>query len=416
MILTYLRGSLYFALPKQWIDKPATQKLSLSITLFILLFMRHSLPKLSFLCLIIAVLSLNSAVVAFSQDKMTKKPVELDTALYETDKNSLFPLPVVYYTPEAGLFYGAAILYNFFTNREKPINASQIQLAAGYTTKQQTLIFLPFQIFWDQNKWRSIGELGYYNYAYPFYGIGNNGQQEVFSTYRASFPRVRVFLLKETAPNLFVGGRYWFENYDVIEWDNSGSFQQEDFSGGFYNRTSGIGPALIYDTRDGVYYPRNGHYLESFIEVNHDYTGSTHNYTAFSFDYAYYYAPANKTVVAANAFSWSNVGDVPFNRLAQLGGNKKMRGYFQGYFQDNNLVLGQLEVRQELFWRIGITAFSSAGQTSESWGDYGMDRWNYAAGAGLRFTFDTKKHINVRLDYAVGKDSNGFYIAFNEAF
>jgi hypothetical protein len=45
-----------------------------------------------------------------------------------------------------------------------------------------------------------------------------------------------------------------------------------------------------------------------------------------------------------------------------------------------------------------------------------MNRWNYAAGAGLRFTFDTKKHINVRLDYAVGKESNGFYIAFNEAF
>jgi hypothetical protein len=102
--------------------------------------------------------------------------------------------------------------------------------------------------------------------------------------------------------------------------------------------------------------------------------------------------------------------------LAQLGGNKKMRGYFQGYFQDNNLLLGQFEVRQELFWRIGLTAFGSAGQTAHTWGDYGMNRWNYAAGGGLRFTFDTKKHINVRLDYAIGKDSNGFYIAFNEAF
>jgi len=378
--------------------------------------MEQSFKNFILLFLTVLTISITAPELAFSQDNIDKKTVDLDTALYETDKNSLFPLPVVYYTPESGLFYGASILYNFFTNRKKPINASQIQLAAGYTTKQQTLIFLPFQIFWDQNKWRSIGELGYYNYAYPFYGIGNNGQPDVFSTYRASFPRVRVFLLKETAPNLFVGGRYWFENYDIIEWDNTGDFQQEDFSGGTYNRTSGIGPAMIYDTRDAVYYPRKGHYLESFIEFNHQYTGNTHNYTAISFDYAYYYSPADKTVLAANAFSLSNVGDAPFNRLAQLGGNKKMRGYFQGYFQDNNLLLGQLEVRQELFWRIGVAAFGSVGQTAKTWGNYGMNRWNYAGGAGLRFTFDTKKHINVRLDYAVGKDSNGFYIAFNEAF
>jgi len=368
----------------------------------------------SFLITLSTIPILSENVIA--QDQFDENIVELDSTIYETDKNSLFPLPVVYYTPESGLFYGASILYNFFTERKKPIIASQIQLAAGYTTKNQTLIFLPFQIYWDQNKWRSIGELGFYNYAYPFYGIGNNGQPDQFSTYRAIFPRARIFLLKQTIPNLFIGGRYWFENYDIIEWDNTGIFQQEDYSGGLYNRTSGIGPALIYDTRDGVYYPREGHYLESYTEFNHSLTGSTHNYGTVSLDYAYYKSITDKTVLASNAFVVNNFGDVPFNRLAQLGGNKKMRGYFQGYFQDKNLLLGQLEIRQELFWRFGLAVFGSAGQTAANWGDYGMSRWNYAGGAGLRFVFDKTKHINVRLDYAVGKESSGFYIAFNEAF
>ena len=308
------------------------------------------------------------------------------------------------------------MLYNFYIDREKPINASQIQFAGGYTTKDQLLIFIPFQLFWKQNEWRSIGELGFYNFVYPFYGIGNNSSQNEFSTYRAVFPRVRIFLLKEFKPNLFIGGRYWFENYDIISWDEAGAFAQEDFVGSTYNRTSGIGPALIYDTRDGIYYPTGGHYLESFIEVNNTYTGSTQNYIALSFDYAYYYSLSDKTVLAGNAFSLSNFGTVPFNRLAQLGGNRKMRGYFQGFFQDKNLLLGQLEVRQELFWRIGMTLFGSAGQVAESLDGFGMNRWNYAGGAGLRFKFDTKKNINIRLDYAVVKDSNGLYLSFNEAF
>ncbi len=351
--------------------------------------------------------------LAFSQDSLI---TDLDTAIYETDDNSLFPLPVVYYTPESGLFFGASILYNFFIDREKPINPSQLQLAAGYTTKDQLLIFIPFQLYWDKNNWRSTGELGFYNFAYPFYGIGNEGSTALFSTYRAIFPRVRAFYMKQTRQNLFVGLRYWFENYDIIEWDNNGSFQQADYNGAAYNRTSGIGPSLIYDSRDGIYYPKTGHYLESFLEWNNTVTGSTHSYSTLSVDYAYYFSPLDKSVVATNIFSMASFGSVPFNRLSQLGGNKKMRGYFQGYFQDKKLFLTQLEWRQELFWRIGAVAFGSAGQVAESFSQYGMDRWHFAGGGGLRFTFDTKKHINVRLDYAVGKESSGFYISFNEAF
>ena len=339
-----------------------------------------------------------------------------DSAEYETDKNSIFPLPVVYYTPESGLFFGASVLYNFYIDRKKPIFPSQIQLAAGYTTKNQLLIFAPFQLYWNQNNWRSSGELGYYNYAYPFYGIGNESNTEVFSTYRAKFPRVRFFIQKLVKKNLFFGLRYWFENYNIIEWDSTGAFQQTDYSGGEYNRTSGIGPALTYDTRDAIYYPRKGHFLESFLEWNNYAFGSTHNYLMSSIDYSYYYSPFDKSVLAINTFGMFGTGDIPFNRLAQLGGNRKMRGYFQGYFQDNKLLLGQLEWRQELFWRIGVVGFGSLGQVANKIGDFGMDRWNYAGGAGLRFTFDTKKHINVRLDYAVGKNSSGFYISFNEAF
>ncbi|MFQ3213896.1 MAG: outer membrane protein assembly factor BamA [Marivirga sp.] len=340
----------------------------------------------------------------------------IDSTLYETDENSLFPLPVVYYTPESGLFFGVSLLYNFFIDRKKPVNPSQLQLAAGYTTKDQLLLFVPFQLYWHQNNWRSTGEMGYYNYAYPFYGIGNAGDTDSFSTYRAKFPRFRIFLQKQTKPNLFLGIRYWFENYNIIEWDNSGAYKQNDFSGGDYNRTSGIGPALTYDSRDAIYYPRKGHYLESYLEWNHSLTGSTHEYFVASIDYAYYHSIWDKSVLAFNAFGVAGTGDIPFNRIAQLGGNKKMRGYFQGYFQDNNLLLGQLEWRQELFWRFGLVGFGSIGQVADKFSNYGMDRWHYAGGAGLRFAFDTKKHINVRLDYALGKESSGFYISFNEAF
>lgn len=346
----------------------------------------------------------------------TKINDSIDTTQYVSDKNSLIPLPVVYYTPESGLFFGASALYNFYLDRKKPTSPSQIQLAAGYTTKNQLLIFSPFQFYWKQNQYRLLGELGFYNYAYPFYGLGNNSDPEVYSNYRAIFPRVRAFLLKGITQNLFAGGRIWFENYDIIEWDEQGAFQQSEFSGATGNRTSGIGPGLIYDTRDQVYYPRKGHYLESYLEINGKFTGSTHNYTAISIDYAHYKSLSETTVLAGNLYTLMNFGDVPFNRLAQLGGNKKMRGYFQGYYQDKKLLLAQAEIRQHLFWRIGMVAFASFGEVAEEVNDFRFYNIRGAYGAGIRFLFEKSKHINVRLDYGVGKNSSGFYISFNEAF
>lgn len=139
-------------------------------------------------------------LTAFAQEENVVENRTEDTTNVEKDKNSLLPIPVVYYTPESGLFFGASLLYNFYIDRKKPINPSQIQLAGGYTTKDQLLIFIPFQLFWNQNQWRSVGELGFYNYAYPFYGIGNESSPDRFSTYRALFPRLRFFYSKKSSP------------------------------------------------------------------------------------------------------------------------------------------------------------------------------------------------------------------------
>ena len=51
--------------------------------------------------------------------------------------------------------------------------------------------------------------------------------------------------------------------------------------------------------------------------------------------------------------------------------------------------------------------------------DFGALNWNDAlpgGGVGLRFTVAKRNHVNLRADYAWGKDSSAFYVSVLEAF
>jgi len=51
--------------------------------------------------------------------------------------------------------------------------------------------------------------------------------------------------------------------------------------------------------------------------------------------------------------------------------------------------------------------------------DFGTLNWNDAlpsGGVGLRFTVAKRNHVNLRADYAWGKDSSALYVSVVEAF
>ena len=54
--------------------------------------------------------------------------------------------------------------------------------------------------------------------------------------------------------------------------------------------------------------------------------------------------------------------NVPFTPLPGLGGQFRMRGYFDGRFRDQNALISQVEYRFPIVWRCGGVGFASAGE------------------------------------------------------
>jgi hypothetical protein len=52
-----------------------------------------------------------------------------------------------------------------------------------------------------------------------------------------------------------------------------------------------------------------------------------------------------RNVWASQLIGQFNMGDVPFNQLALIGGESIMRGYYTGRFRDKNQIAAQTELR-----------------------------------------------------------------------
>jgi outer membrane protein assembly factor BamA len=330
-------------------------------------------------------------------------------------RSKILPFPVVFYTPETRFAFGAAVTATLrFKSDSAWAKPSQVTLGAVYTQNKQLLLYVPFQVFYKNNKYYTYGEVGYFRYNFFYFGVGQeNPKREL---YGVDFPRIKLNFFRAIKPNLYVGVRYQFEQYDITETETGGQFQQGRVPGGLSSRTSGLGLGLFWDKRDAIFFPTKGYVLDLTYLNNSSFWGGNVRFDRLAMDLSAYQSLNKKIVLAGNLFTNFTLGDAPFNMLTELGGPKKMRGYYQGRFRDDNAVLTQAELRFPIYGRLGAVVNGSL-----AWLGNQRDfmRWNdpkSAYGAGLRFVANRRDHLNIRLDYAIGSDGGNFYFTIGEAF
>ncbi|MGI4760619.1 MAG: BamA/TamA family outer membrane protein [Janthinobacterium lividum] len=340
---------------------------------------------------------------------------------------ALIPVPIVYYTPETRLAYGAAATATVRFRRDDGFAAarpSQFTLALAYTQNQQLLLYLPFQVFYDHNRYYAYGEAGYYRYNYYFYG---QGQQEVpRELYGVNFPRVRVNAFRRVGAGLgrgklYAGLRYQYEDYRVSSVAVGGLLASGTVPGGLGSRLTGGGLGLFYDSRDNVFFPRQGVVadLSFFLRnraVGAGLAGETTRFDRYVADVSEYHALGKHAVLAVNYYGSFIVGTAPFNALSLLGGSRRLRGYYEGRYRDQNAALVQTELRFDVYKRLGAVVFGGLGALGADQSPLRLQDPKGAYGAGLRFTANRRDHLNVRLDYGLGQQSSGFYLTVGEAF
>jgi outer membrane protein assembly factor BamA len=334
-------------------------------------------------------------------------------------------LPAPFFTPDTKWGGGVAGLMTFnFPKDSLNARRSSVTVGVAYTQLNQFLLYFPFQLFPQNQKYWISGEVGYFKYVFNYFGTGNTIRQEFIDKYDslyiekydARFPRIRLNVSKKVREGLYVGARYVFDDFNFTRRDPKGQLIEDKVTGANGGRVSGGGLVVNYDTRNSLFYPTKGWLVEGQLYTEGGYTGSDFDYQKLVVDASKYYEIGKKGVLALNGVMSLAAGDVPFHQMPVIGGTKKMRGYFEGTYRDNNLLMLQAEYRFPIYWRFGGVAFGGLGEVSNKAYSWNFSHIRYNFGAGLRFALDTAQRINMRLDYGIGYKSTGFYLTIGEAF
>lgn len=163
--------------------------------------------------------------------------------------------------------------------------------------------------------------------------------------------------------------------------------------------------------------PSKGGYLEVSSLFNSTLTGSGFTFSQFGIDARRYILLHPKGhILALQRVGKFTAGNVPLLQLNNLGGAILMRGYYEGRYRDKQYLAGQAEYRLPLWWRFGAAAFAGAGDVAPDLSSFRFSSLKPSYGLGLRFMVNKDEKVNIRLDYAWGKDTSGYYLEITEAF
>ncbi|WP_281612540.1 BamA/TamA family outer membrane protein [Flammeovirga sp. SubArs3] len=369
------------------------------------------------LLLILFSLFISSSILA--QDDSISS--EIDT-LYKR-KITAFPYPA--YAQETSWEFGLVSVFQFKTpNATLATRPSNATFIGFYTLENQMRLKLEHTIFTKDENWLFEGTWEYAKYPEKYYGIGGdtpNSNEQLMDWTKVDF---RQQFLKKIRDKMFFGLQYRYANF----WDISvgpredGSYGDVSEIPGYAGGSlSGLGFVYKWDTRDLVLTPSGGHYIEAKIETYNSFLGSDYKFERIYLDARKYFDVSRekegKTVVAFQGIYNSTYGDVPFREMALMGGLNMMRGVYEGRYRDNNMIAFQAEVRQHMFWRLGMTAFVATANVYENSSDFNFSETKLSGGVGVRLLINEEDKASLRADYGIGPDgSSGIYLTFGEAF
>lgn len=335
----------------------------------------------------------------------------------KVSKEGFYPVPVIFYLPNTGFAFGTAFLYY---NNPDSGNVNRFPNILGgfgtYSTKKQIQGSIRVNRYFGENDYRFDLDLSYFRTPDEFWGIGPDPSIKVKEEVTYHQYRIKVDFISTIVKHFYVGPYYWFEKFEVAEYQPGGMIETGNLLGALGVTTSGAGVEFVVDYRDSLFFPTQGIYGDLKILYYGKFLGSDVNFFRLDFDGRHYTSIAENQVLAFNIIYNGTAGDVPIQMLPKLGNHQMMRGYPTGKYLDKNLLASQAEYRRMLFWRIGASAFFGVGQVFAEIKKFTFNDLKIAGGLGLRYLLDKDEHLNVRLDVAQSSEGTYVYFTIQEAF
>jgi hypothetical protein len=359
-------------------------------------------------------------------------------------------MPIVGWNPTFGLTFGGAAQVAFVAGNPDTTRISSSVSSLSYSTKNQTLFNVRFDLYSSENRWVVQGDNRVYVSGQSVYGLGADTPASAAIDTQYTWVRVHETVYRRVSGPFYVGAGLFFDSHsnvrpgDVADdtWATSPyvTYSDEHELPIDSQQSGGVTMNALVDRRVGEIDPRSGWMVQGWYRASfRDVFGGDSHWQLAHVELRTYFplggqprtadpspgggVPAKHRLAIWTFTDLTTNGAPPYFDLPETVSDmygRSSRGYQQGRYRGERVVYGEIEYRGMLTRNglLAVVGFANAATiTNLSEGENLFDSYAPAAGAGLRVLFNKRSRTNFCVDVAVGKaGAKGLYFAIQDAF
>jgi len=290
--------------------------------------------------------------VLYSQDSGAEitEAAERDSVTTESEEEKRFnfaAVPIVSYDPAFG--WNLAGLVNVFFKVSMTDTISPLSMAGamvGYTTNETWYWALYTKLYFSEDDYRTALAYGDASVNFQYF--------DELSGQFIDFNTLHDFFMLEQQRRVY---HRWYLGLRYRNQKAQTRYEVEGETGDPRKQNmNNLGFVVSHDTRDFIYNPYHGDFMNLKTAHYRDNWGSDYKFDQYEFDFTKFFFVSDREVVAGRVAAFVATGDVPFEGQYVVGG-EDIRGYTNGKHRGDQVYDVQAEYRWNFYKRWGMVAF-----------------------------------------------------------
>ena len=364
----------------------------------------------------------SSTVIAIDEPNDTESPKvskfkspddgKFDISAFLDQANGFVPVVIPITEPAVGVGGVLALVFVDKKGQGEAIGRPDISAVAGMRTDNGSKgAFLADSRYWRAGRIQTLAALFDADVNLRFYGEGGSLQGDDPRTYtlatRGGLVQAK-FRLSESKNWLGVGYLLADTQASFKLFPNFPDFPEIENK----TRSSGLTIAYTHDTRNNVFTPTQGNYIDVSGVLFSELLGSDDNFQRASITGLHYRPLSEKWNLGLLGSASFSFGDSPFYLIPAIS----MRGVPAMSYQGRQVAQLEAELSWQFKPRYSTVIFAGTGRAQNLFENFGKAREATAGGLGFRYLIAKKYGMNMGIDAAYGPEGMAYYVQFGSAW
>jgi hypothetical protein len=336
----------------------------------------------------------------------------IDLSEWLLTRKGFLLIPTIITEPSVGFGGAGALVFYHSSYTEKHGPPSMTGVIGGGTVNGTWMAGVFHEGIWKNDTIRYRGTLVRTNLNLDYYGSGDvslRGDTPVTLNLDA-WIMLQQIKFRIPGSDFFAGARYLY-----LDTDNSFDIPIDtpDYKGqGFSSTLSEISAIVDLDTRDNVFTPTRGVFMELSGTYSDTWFGGEDQYGRLGATALAYMPLASRITVGVRYEGRYSLGPVPFWARPVVS----LRGAPVTKYQNKNTTLMEAEVDWNLYKRWTLVGFTGLGNAFSSFTEFDQGKTVRTLGTGFRYLIARKLGTHMGMDFAFSGDDFAFYVVFGSAW